>query len=239
MTIQNTLNTSVAYKGKTLTIKVKKAAAAKRISVKPSYKDYGAKVTIPKYISYNKGVEFAKKNLDWLINLLNKQTPKDIIELEQITLLGKNFKIKAIEKDVKCKINLTYDDLIINGNLNNQDEIKVALKKFFKNIAKEYFVTMVNKQTSLLNIQYKKVIIRDSETRWGSCSSLKNIALNWRLIFAPKEIADYVISHEVAHLLHFNHSKNFWQLVENLHPGSKAAKTWLKQNGNKVYNVVL
>jgi len=70
---------------------------------------------------------------------------------------------------------------------------------------------------------------------WGSCSSQGVVRLNWRLVQAPPAILDYVIAHELAHLLHMNHSKAFWAEVERLYPGWQGARQWLKQHGDSLF----
>lgn len=80
-----------------------------------------------------------------------------------------------------------------------------------------------------------RVSIRDQSTRWGSCSrSTGNISLNFRLLFAPEPVRDYVIIHELAHLKHANHSKSFWKLVESADPRFMENRKWLRANGNRI-----
>ncbi len=69
-------------------------------------------------------------------------------------------------------------------------------------------------------------------TRWGSCSSQKNLNFNWKLIMAPIQVIDYVVAHELAHLKELNHSRNFWETVRRMHPLYREYRTWLKRNGN-------
>ena len=75
-----------------------------------------------------------------------------------------------------------------------------------------------------------KISFRSQKTRWGSCSSRGVITLNWRLIGAPDSVSDYVIIHELAHLKYQDHSKRFWNLVEEFCPDFKADKKWLREN---------
>ena len=81
---------------------------------------------------------------------------------------------------------------------------------------------------------YNKIYIRDQKTRWGSCSSKGNLNFNWRLIMAPLFIMDYIVVHELAHLVHPNHSRDFWKLVKKIVPDYKEKKEWLKIYGNSL-----
>ncbi len=83
------------------------------------------------------------------------------------------------------------------------------------------------------NFQYNAVRLKDHQTKWGSCSvNGRNINLSFRLLFAPEEVLDYVIVHELAHLKHHDHSDEFWKLVESVVPDYKEKKKWLRQNGH-------
>ena len=85
-----------------------------------------------------------------------------------------------------------------------------------------------------LGVSYGKITLRQQKTRWGSCSSEKNLNFNWKLILAPPEVLDYVVVHELCHLKEMNHSKAFWDEVWNVMPEYETYKLWLKENGWKL-----
>lgn len=85
-----------------------------------------------------------------------------------------------------------------------------------------------------LEVRISAVSVRNQRTRWGSCSARGKISLNWRLVQVPPLVRDYVILHEIAHLVHLNHSARFWKLVESLCPGYRAQEAWLKRSGRSV-----
>jgi predicted metal-dependent hydrolase len=78
--------------------------------------------------------------------------------------------------------------------------------------------------------QITRVSVRDTRSRWGSCSAKGNLSFSWRLIFAPEEVVDYVVAHEVAHLAEMNHGPRFWRLVETLAPGNARQRRWLDRH---------
>jgi predicted metal-dependent hydrolase len=80
-------------------------------------------------------------------------------------------------------------------------------------------------------LKVQRVTVRNQKTRWGSCSRRGTISLNWRLIQAPPFVADYIILHELMHLRQMNHSRKYWQEVENVCPGYREAERWLKAHG--------
>ena len=83
----------------------------------------------------------------------------------------------------------------------------------------------------------KAMKISDSKGKWGSCNSLGSVCFNWRVIMLPPRIIDYVIVHELCHLVHMNHSEAFWKLVEEFCPKYKACKQWLKDNIKILYQI--
>lgn len=86
---------------------------------------------------------------------------------------------------------------------------------------------------SIIGVEYRRLRIGDQKTRWGSCSSKATISYNWRLVLMPEKIMDYVVVHELCHLLEMNHSKVFWNHVSDVIPDYKVRRKWLKENGDR------
>ncbi|MBQ8597165.1 MAG: M48 family metallopeptidase, partial [Lachnospiraceae bacterium] len=84
-------------------------------------------------------------------------------------------------------------------------------------------------------VTYEDIRIKDQKSRWGSCSSKGNLNFNWRIVMAPEPVCDYVVIHELCHLVHLDHSERFWKLVESICPGYEQYKKWLKTNGSRLY----
>jgi predicted metal-dependent hydrolase len=90
-----------------------------------------------------------------------------------------------------------------------------------------------------MGVSPRRVTVRDQRTRWGSCSSLGNLNFSWRLVMAPAEILEYVVIHELAHLMVANHGPDFWALVERYCPDRKAHRKWLRENGERLGTVAI
>ncbi len=86
-----------------------------------------------------------------------------------------------------------------------------------------------------MGVQPKRVAVRDTVSRWGSCSSTGRLSFSWRLVLAPPYVLDYLAAHEVAHLVHLNHSPKFWALVSRVSPDVKRAEAWLKAHGASLH----
>ncbi len=103
-----------------------------------------------------------------------------------------------------------------------------ALESWYKAQAARLLPGMVQRLAGQYGLQPKKVRISSARTRWGSCSSKGTISLAWKLVLAPPEVIDYVITHELAHLQVLDHSARFWELVESFVPDHKARRAWLR-----------
>ena len=97
-------------------------------------------------------------------------------------------------------------------------------------------VKLIN-ETLMVSGKVGRISIRDNRSSWGSCSSQGNIAFSWRLIMAPEPVVDYVVAHEVAHLVYLNHSKDFWDTVGSLDANYQQSKSWLRINGDFLQRV--
>ena len=153
----------------------------------------------------------------------------------RIYLLGNSYLIKYSEKKF-IKEKVVFDESTINvyqseeNNLKHNKILFIYLKKYAKKEISKRVVFLSKKYNFTIN----RIAVRDQSSRWGSCSSKKNINMNWRLIFAPIETLDYVIIHELCHTKEMNHSKNFWNLVESISPNWKENRDWLTQNSRNL-----
>lgn len=112
-----------------------------------------------------------------------------------------------------------------------QEKVKSALYRWYRQQARDYLMTRTADRARELSLLPREVHIKNYKARWGSCDSLGRVQLNWRLIFLPEWVVDYVIVHELCHLVHLNHSKAFWQLCQQSYAQTPQAKNWLKQQG--------
>lgn len=113
-----------------------------------------------------------------------------------------------------------------------EEKQRNALEKRYRNAAKDYIPKRVEYYHQFTGGHYEKITIRDQKTRWGSCSSTGTLSFSFRLMLAPPRVLDYVVVHELCHLTHMNHSKEFWNMVENILPDYKEHRKWLKENGH-------
>ncbi|MGZ4431709.1 MAG: M48 family metallopeptidase [Gaiellales bacterium] len=106
-----------------------------------------------------------------------------------------------------------------------------AVERWYRREAAGHARTLLEQHAVRLGVTPASLAIRDSRTRWGSCSSAGRISLSWRLVLAPREALEYVVVHELCHLIEANHSRSFWRLLDAAHPQWPAAARWLREHG--------
>lgn len=171
---------------------------------------------------------------DWLLKHLgNIEKKKALIEKlsNDVLYLGSRYPIH-IEKSYESKpVVIRSDGAFLKLKEPTKENIKHALYRFHVNQTQELVSKCVEKHSQAIGKAPNRVTIKNQKTRWGSCSSLQNLNFNWRLSMAPFEVVEYIVVHELCHLVHMNHSSEFWSLVEKHCPNYRVHKNWLKEWG--------
>ncbi len=146
--------------------------------------------------------------------------------------MGINRTLRIVKHSLKTtSIRLTSGELIVSTPL---DDVSPRIGRYLRNLALEKLGELAHLKASTLNRKLTKFVVRDMRSRWGSCSVDGRMTLSWRLIFAPMESIDYVISHEAAHLIHPDHGKKFWALCESMSDDFKYGHDWMQKNGTSL-----
>lgn len=119
-----------------------------------------------------------------------------------------------------------------------KNPLSVQERNRYIKIARDIFTQKTAYYASIMDVTYGRISIREQKTRWGSCSSEGNLNFNWRLIFAPEEVLDYIVVHELAHRREMNHSQAFYAIVKSILPDYKKSQKWLRDNGRSLWTVV-
>lgn len=109
-----------------------------------------------------------------------------------------------------------------------------AMEKRYREAARVRFESRVAYYHEITGGSYTSIAVRDQKSRWGSCSSRGTLSFNYRLIFAPQPVLDYVVVHELCHLTHMNHSRDFWDMVAEVMPEYAEHRKWLRDNGHEL-----
>ncbi len=150
---------------------------------------------------------------------VNKKTIEDFVQSKESWIIKNLDKINKNKKSEKPKI---IDGLTAQELKQKREEARKVISERLNNYAKKY------------NFKFLKFRLSSAKTRWGSCSTSGTISINWHLIFAPIDMLDYVIVHELCHTKHHNHSKFFWNEVAKIIPDYKERRKWLRDNGNSL-----
>ena len=175
---------------------------------------------------------FLQNKQAWLIKKLsqikqNQDNHSEIIHYQQVLFLGKTYTIKLA--DVKS-VEFMNDLLLVPRKL-EQSKVIPAVINFYKKKAKEILIKRLDYLQSIMKIKSGSVKISNSKGRWGSCNSNGVITLNWRVLMLSPACVDYVIVHELCHLIEMNHSKRFWNLVSTFLPNFENQRAIIKQFG--------
>jgi predicted metal-dependent hydrolase len=108
---------------------------------------------------------------------------------------------------------------------------------FLRAAARRCLSALVLDKAALAGVTPRRVTVKDTKSRWGSCAASRNLAFSWRLVMAPRHVQDYVAAHEVAHLRHMNHGPRFWALVATLTEDVGPAVTWLRRDGPRLLRI--
>lgn len=155
-------------------------------------------------------------------------SPQEFISGTSVLYLGRNYRMEVVETDQDT---ITFrNKFIVPAHLRR--ESKQLFERWYIEKAHKKIVPKVDYYAEKLGVVYNKAMISDMKVRWGSCTPKDNLNFNWRLIKAPMYVIDYVIVHELAHLLEANHTERFWNIVRVQSPRYEKSKNWLKDYGH-------
>ena len=173
--------------------------------------------------------ELIQEKLAEIKDRLNGPQKKHYDNDENFLYLGKTYPIKIIQDS-----NITQDYVVFAGaklhiyvKQLDEEKSKQALRRFYYQQCKDLVEKSISVYQSNFKIKPRSVRISDSKTNWGTCDSNCQLTFNWRLAMAPREVIDYVVVHEMCHMVHLNHDRSFWRLVGKIMPDYKEKENWL------------
>jgi len=241
-TMSQTMNLTKSKTKPEFQYKVIRTDRRKTASIKVS--DGKVKFIIPKNLSDKRLQSLIQKKTPWILKKLNDLSkikpvkPKEYISGESFTYLGRNYRLKLIKNDPNI-IKLKGGQFILSTNENftaneKNEFVKQELLKWFISHAERRLKEKTRRFSKIIGVEPKSVKVKYFKSRWGSCTSKGDISFNWKIIIAPHRIVDYVVVHELSHLLHHNHSERFWKTVQQIIPDCYECRTWLKDFGESL-----
>lgn len=200
---------------------------ARRLIVKVHPSTGEVTVVAPSHRSLDRALDFARGETRWIARQLARVPQTVHLRVgASIPLRGRDCLI------VKGETGSVWQDEDGHIRVNGRDEhVARRLLDFLKREARKTLEARAIAFAARLGTKPRRVAVRDTASRWGSCSVSRSISFSWRLILAPDFVLDYVVAHEVAHLIEMNHGVRFWRLVRSLVADIDAPQEWLKRNG--------
>jgi len=197
--------------------------------------DYGAArvvVVLPKRTSRDEGKRFALKHKDWIEERLGMMPePIAFTHGARIPFLGLPHRIRHLPQ-ARGVVWCENQEIHVAGH---EEHVPRRVADWLKLEARRELEGRARAKAALIGRSVTCVSIRDTKSRWGSCTSENEMTFSWRLILAPRHVMDYVVAHEVAHLREMNHGPRFWKLCGTLCQHMDAARTWLEEHGTELY----
>lgn len=213
-----------------LRIYLRRSAQAKRMSLRVSRLDGKVTLTVPRFVTDREALGFAKEKEEWLRTHCEKQ-PEVLFVTHDTTfpIEGQSYRVTD---GAGRRIRAVEADLIVPGK---PETVGRRVQAYLKELARDRLASASDHYAAQLGRGYSRLTLRDTRSRWGSCTSDGALMYSWRLILAPPKILNYVAAHEVAHLEEMNHSKAFWDIVHELYGAYQPARKWLHESGADLY----
>ena len=218
-----------------------------RNSTRVSITKSGINIRVPRTLGIFKRQKVIGEMKNWAVkklikipDLVRRDEPKKYVSGDTIEVFGVVYVIEISLKDAKKSSGKINDNIVylrISKHLAGEDLHKDVSNLLSRVFAKRHYNQITARvhahNNTHFNKRINKISLKNHKSKWGSCSSYGNINLSTRLFFAPTKVLDYVIIHELAHLVEHNHSRNFWNHVERAMPDYKEKKKWLNDHGHK------
>lgn len=215
---------------------VRRNSRAKRIYLRYNPTDHLFALTLPQRARIADGVDFIRTKSDWIAETLQIMPEKRQLRPGIILpVLGEKCRVRH-DPELRALFTLKDGQLSIAGDRN---QLPQRIEDTLKKIVRNEISGLADVKAQMIGRHINRITLRDTRSRWGSCSSDHNLMFSWRLVFAPYEVLDYVVSHEIAHLRHMNHSPAFWDTVSVLCPNYLEWKDWLQIHGRELYRFVV
>jgi predicted metal-dependent hydrolase len=213
-------------------VAIRVSPRAGRVGLRIDAAERRVELVLPRGVSVRTGLRFVATKRGWIEARLEAlPQPVPFVEGAILPVLGVAHRIR---REFSLAAPLVR---IIDGEIRvRSDPLHLARR------VRDHLVAMAQAEISLrahrlaarIGREVARVSVRDTRSRWGSCSGQGNLSFSWRLIFAPEPVLEYVVAHEVSHLAEMNHGPCFWRLVESLTPNTREPRAWLKRHRNQL-----
>ncbi|MQQ10457.1 DUF45 domain-containing protein [Epibacterium sp. SM1979] len=207
---------------------LRRSARARRISLRVSALDGRVTVTLPERLRTEAALEFASEKEDWIRKHLARQPAQVQVGID--TLLPVDGTQRRVVAATGRRVELGPDTIAVPPAALHR-----SLERYLRELARDRLAEASDFYAARLGRSYARITLRDTRSRWGSCTSDGGLMYSWRLILAPPDVLRYVAAHEVAHLAEMNHSPAFWNHVHRLFGNYEPARNWLRSHGGELH----
>ncbi len=227
----------VAGDGESYLVEVKRHSAARRYTLRVRETGRNIVLSMPPRGSIRQAKSFAERNITWIAARL-KRLPPTIPFAE-----GETIELRAIPHRIVHRPDArgtVWTEYSSNGEAllcvaGKADHIARRIRDYLKREAKRDLTKAARRHAEMLDVSIRAISVRDTASRWGSCSRNGGLSFSWRLIFAPVFVLNYLAAHEVAHRIELNHSRRFWKILDQIFADRHRAEAWLRTHGSSLH----
>ncbi len=223
----------VIHDGVTHRVTLKRVATARRFTLRVKAANHEAVLTMPPRASLKTALAFAERHAEWIGTRLGALPGRIALLPGTLLPLRGVQHLIVLDRTVLRRVQpgTAADGSPVLRVASRAADPAGAGHGFLLDEARRDLETAVRRHAAAAGKRVGRLTLRDTRSRWGSCSSRGTLNFSWRLILAPPLVLDYLAAHEVAHLVHLDHSDAFWSLTRSLAPEMDAAEAWLKHHG--------
>ncbi len=219
--------------GMSVPVAVRRSPRARQILLHVDAYSGAVELVLPRRASEAEGIAFARSKGRWIDKRLREITPAvPFVDGARFPILGRDVRICCV-RQLFDEVWRERDRLIVA--VTEEVGVSQRVESWLRAEARATITQRVADKSRRLGQRYRHIRVRDTRTRWGSCTRRGDLSFSWRLVMAPEGVLDYVVAHEVAHLKVMNHSHRFWAEVERLCDGMEDARAWLRVNGGLLH----
>lgn len=209
-----------------IALHLRRSAQARRVSLRISQLDGRVTLTLPRGLPEREALAFAREKEPWIRRHLAARADEVRVRFGvQVPVGGVPH---AVEPGPGRSLRLAERRILVPGP---EERVGARVAGHLKALAKLRFAEAARRHAGALGRPFSAISLRDTRSRWGSCTAEGRLMFSWRLVMAPPEVLDYVAAHEVAHLAELNHGPAFWAHVKALYGDHTAARRWLRRDG--------
>lgn len=218
--------------GRIVPVRPRRSARARRVALRIGPHDGALELVLPPGMTLEEGMKFARGQAAWIARRLAADGgPVPFTDGATFPLLGETLTIRRDEGRSAIPF-LDGNILVVGGR---EETLSARVHRWLVDRAGREIESRIRTVSSRVGREPRRVTVRDTRSRWGSCSKDGNISLSWRLVLGPRHVLDYVIAHEMAHLRELNHGPRFWALVEKICPEFEGSRQWLRDHGTQLH----